>query len=119
MIEGRHIPYLIALPAKISLGSFSGERYFTVLVANGEDYCSYAPQYFVWVDGQLVGDETPARESDGHVAAKFRCFKNEKKTIAIVEVPDGGVIEVLVSSLMERPTPIHPPAFASYNQYHS
>ena len=36
---------LIAVPCELSLGAFSGERLFTIRLANGETYTSIAPRH--------------------------------------------------------------------------
>jgi hypothetical protein len=108
----KSFPYLIAIPCRLMMGSFSGERYFSLQLASNEIYASVAPKYFCWVDNHLVEDDQPSQETEGLIAAKFRDYV--KEGIVRVEVPDGETIEVTEDQIKERPTEIVPPPFKPY-----
>jgi hypothetical protein len=98
---------LVALPCKVSLGGFSGERIFDVILANGELYRSIAPRYFCWnSQNHLVAENEPQTQIDGMVAARVI---NSIGDQIIVEVPDGEVIAVDKNNVKPRPTIIKPP----------
>jgi hypothetical protein len=98
---------LVALPCELSMGSFSGERFFDVTLANGETYHGFAPRFFCWnASGKLVEGSEPETQSPGMVAAKVIQWLDDQVQ---VEVPDGQVIAVDRNMVKSRPTPILPP----------
>jgi hypothetical protein len=99
---------LVAIPCRLSLGGFSGERIFEVVLANGEKYRGAAPRHFCWDDqGNLVGAREPASEGPGWVAARVVDQLDDGQVL--VEVPDEEVIAVEGANVRDRPTPIRPP----------
>jgi hypothetical protein len=87
---------------------FSGERLFTVKLANGADYHGIAPRHFCWNErGEIVGEYEPTRENEGKIAARV-VDELEDGQVA-VEVPNGEVIAVDRSDVVKRPTVIRPP----------
>lgn len=51
---------LVAVPCTIAPGAFSGERIFSLTLANGEQYASLAPRFFCWnTEDQLVQENEP------------------------------------------------------------
>ena len=100
---------LVALPCKLSPGVFSGEREFSVQLANGEWYTSFAPRQFCWNNsGQLVTTHEPPNCTDGMIAGKIVDYLADDQVF--VEVPDGEVVSVDTSIIVDRPTPIVPPS---------
>jgi hypothetical protein len=98
---------LVAIQCQVEPGGFSGERLFTVQLANGEDYVSVAPRQFCWnSNGNLVAINEPASKVNGLVAA--RVLEELEHSQVLVEVPDGQIIAVDRSKVQRRPTPIKP-----------
>lgn len=99
---------LVAIPCKLSPGSFSGERVFEVQLANGDSYTSLAPRHFCWnANGKIVGDREPTTKTSGMIAAKIVTEIDDNQLQ--IEVPDGEVIAVDRRQVKSRPTPIVPP----------
>jgi hypothetical protein len=98
---------LVAIPAKIAPGMLPSERSFSVKLADGTEHRGLAPRYFFWnTAGGLVGENEPAHEADGMVAARVLRRQNG---YVIVEVPDGELIAVHSADVKPRPTEIRPP----------
>lgn len=96
---------LIALDSKISPGAFSGERLFSVRLANDENYVGLAPREFCWnEDDVLVGKNEPEKSINGKVAA--RVVREVDPEQFVVEVPDGTCIAVDKKIINARPTSI-------------
>lgn len=99
---------LVAIPCQLAPGAFSGERVFSVQLADGQTYTSLAPRQFCWnADGRLVGPHEPTDAVQGLVAARIVDWIDDRQLQA--EVPDGEVIAVDAESVKPRPTPIVPP----------
>jgi len=99
---------LVALPCTWAKGGFSGERVFTISLANGEPYESVAPRDFFWnASGQLIGDSQPDVRQKGMIAA--RVIDQLEDDQVLVEIPDGEVIAVAGDLIKERPSQINPP----------
>ncbi len=105
---------LVALPCHLAPGAFSGERVFSVRMANGHEYVSLAPRQFCWnQSGQLVDRHEPGNAAEGMVAARV---VNEPDALQVfVEVPDGEVIAVDRELVRSRPTEIRPPVPPTWN----
>lgn len=103
----------VAVPCKLMLGGFSGERIFEVTLANGGSYRGVAPRQFCWNEqGQLLQKEEPAAESPGLIAA--RVIDRIEDGQVVIEVPDGENIAVDDKVVKNRPTQIRPPAPKSH-----
>jgi hypothetical protein len=103
-------PELVAIPCKVAPGMLPSERFFAVKLANGESHRGLAPRYFVWnKERQLVGENEPAQQEPGMVAA--RVLEKQNRYV-IVEVPDGELIAVNSQDVRPRPTEIRPPGYS-------
>jgi hypothetical protein len=99
--------HLVAVHCKLRKSAFADERVFRVTLANGEEYRGVAPRYFCWnAQGQLIGDDEPAQESDGLLAARIAYTLGGDQVA--VEVPDGEILAVRRASVTARPTEIRP-----------
>ena len=98
---------LVAIRCKIAPGAFSGERIFSVNLANDEKYRSLAPRQFCWNSKkQLVQEHEPQEEIEGLIAARI---VEDIEGQLIVEIPDGNIIAVREELVEKRPTNIKPP----------
>jgi len=104
---------LVAVKCKLFQGIFPSERYFEVVMANGEKHRGVSPRHFCWnSQGFLVQEEEPTDGVAGFIAAKLIVFDLPKGLLA-VEVPDGEVLATSKEIVTERPTEIFPPGHAS------
>jgi hypothetical protein len=98
---------LVAIYCKISPGAFSGERVFSIDLANGDKYKSLAPRQFCWNgQNQIVEKDEPQSEIEGLIAARI---VEDIEGQFIVEIPDGNIIAVKKELVEKRPTNIKPP----------
>jgi hypothetical protein len=87
---------------------FSSERLFEVTMANGEVHRGLAPRHFCWNrQGTVIAEDETTDGVEGHLAARIvdRLPGNQ----VAVEIPDGEVIAVRESQVVQRPTEIQPP----------
>src|SRR5437660_10605060 len=99
---------LVALPSRISRGAFSKERVFEVALPEGEPHVGTAYFGYFWNDrGQSLSLDEPApgQTIEGRVAAHIVADRAEQ---LLVSVPDGEVILVNRSQLVDRPPPSEP-----------
>lgn len=93
-----------AIACKISRGGFSDERVFSFEV-DGEQYSGVASRLHMWTaqGAPLEEGEPPIGQTiDGLVAT--RILKRVDQTDRVlVSVPDGGVLEMPLQQLQERP----------------
>src|SRR5438067_1833642 len=92
----------VALPCEISRGGFSDERIFKVRILKGE-YTGVASRRYCWDqnDEPLEEDEPSTGETiQGKVAARVL---EVTSAAVLVSVPDGEVVTVNRSQLLERP----------------
>ena len=90
---------LKAIACEISRGGFSDERVFSF-----EGYSGVASRTHMWTkEGQALEEGEPpvGQTIDGLVAVRILEAKGQT---VLVSVPDGGVIEVPVALLVERPS---------------
>jgi hypothetical protein len=98
---------LVSLKCKVAPGAFSGERIFTVALADGKIYRSLVPRQFCWnAEGRIVTENEPTSEVDGFIAA--RIIDADDADQPIVEVPNGEIIAVGREIVQKRPTSIKP-----------
>ena len=93
-----------AIACEISRGGFSDERVFSIPV-NGQNYQGVASRRHMWTrDGRIIEDGEPplGKVIPGLIAARILEIKDED--IATVSIPDGEVITIPVSQLLDRPT---------------
>lgn len=93
-----------AIECKISRGGFSDERVFRIEFSD-RAYEGIASRRHMWTEtGQPIEDGEPpiGQLLDGLVAARVLELNADQST-AIVSIPDGGVIEIAVGQLKERP----------------
>jgi hypothetical protein len=92
-----------AIKCKISRGGFSDERVFAFEVG-GEQYQGVASRRHMWSsNGKPIEDGEPplGKTIDGLVAARILEVANDQ---AIVSIPDGEVVTMPLTQLVERPT---------------
>lgn len=93
-----------ALKCKISRGGFSNERVFAFEVGS-RTYEGVASRRHMWhSDGTGIEEGEPPLDEviDGLVAAKILEVDGANK-MATISIPDGNVIKVPLSQLVERP----------------
>lgn len=99
----------IALKCRIRAGAFSGEKVYTLKLANGTERCSLVPTSHCWtVDGKPIGPNEPVEEIDGMVEARFiqRGPHPENRHSIWVEVPahmDSESIAIHENLVVPRP----------------
>jgi hypothetical protein len=97
----------MAVKCQIAPASFSGERVFTIKLANEQPYTSLAPRHFFWNSSRhIVSVNEPNEKVEGYVAA--RVVEELDENQFLVEVPDGEIVAIDKSDLVGRPTPIQP-----------
>jgi hypothetical protein len=97
---------MTAIACKISRGGFSDERVFSILIGENT-YQGVASRRHMWTeDRRPVEDGEPpiGQVISGFVAA--RVIQINKDTTATVSIPDGEVITIPVSQLVDRPTTV-------------
>jgi len=95
---------LKAIACKISRGGFSDERVFSFKVAD-EEYSGVASRGHMWdANGKPIEDGEPPLGDimDGYVAV--RVLEARADATALVSVPDGGVVEMPLNQLEDRPS---------------
>jgi hypothetical protein len=101
---GLSMPAHIAIKCRIMRGGFSGERIVTVHCADGSDRKGLAPTHYCWnLEKKPLGINEPndGNSIEGFVAA--RQLKEIGNDGFVVEIPDGEMMVVTKSSIIQRP----------------
>ena len=107
MTTATTLPKLIALEARLTPGDFSGEIYYTVTLADGQQFNGAAPPHFCWVNNRQLREKELTGVETGRVAAQFLDVLSVNEIL--IELPWGPRVAVDVSTVKQRPADVRVP----------